>query len=85
VCFPPIRTAARNSRGVRHEETRAHVARLDVRGSDCLDAAYYSAKDKTLTIEFAKGGTYQFDGIPRSIAKAIENDDPGEVVNSDVL
>ena len=69
-----------------HHRTRRGERELDVGDSTCIASAFYSPKDKLLTVEFVKGGgTYQFDGVGNGTAKRIENEDAGVVLNTEVL
>jgi hypothetical protein len=67
-----------------HRHRGAKERELDVGGSTCIEAAYYDRIDKVLTVEFVKGGTYQFAGVTRGEAKDVEIGG-GEALNAEIL
>jgi hypothetical protein len=53
-----------------HHRSRRAERELDVGNSTCIDSAFYSRRDKVLTVTFIKGGgTYQYDGVTNGEAK----------------
>ena len=68
-----------------HHRTRRGERELEVGNSTCIEQAFYSRKDKVLTVQFVKGGgTYQYDGVTNREAKDVE-EWGGAALNEEIL
>lgn len=72
-------------RKLHHHRSRRAERELDVGDSTCMEQAFYSRRDKLLTVTFIKGGsTYQFAGVTNGEAKDVEQGG-GAALNDEIL